>query len=70
MLIMDRTAGRVQQCHAHADQCRAWAYLSRDKAAATEFLKLAQQWNALAIEIAATKPPALVATARGWLPQS
>jgi hypothetical protein len=61
------TAGdRIQKCWAHAHQCRARADLSRNKKAKVEFVKLAEEWETLAIEIAAIeRSKAFVATVRG-----
>jgi hypothetical protein len=38
-----------EQCHDRANQCAANADVSVDQAVATEFLKMAAQWRAMAV---------------------
>jgi hypothetical protein len=48
---MVTTSERIQNCRAHADQCRAWADLTDHPSAKRSFLQAAIQWENLASEI-------------------
>ncbi len=48
---MASKSARIRNYLARAEQCRAWADLSRHEASKDEFLRVAAQWKDLADEV-------------------
>ncbi len=48
---MSEAEGRTRKCRAHAEQCRAQAELTHHPSVKQAYLRVAEQWERLAIEI-------------------